>query len=112
MTTPKISDSIGYQLLRDEDIEAFNQRKAKEDFSDLSGCDFRGLDLRGLKADGLNLSDSYFRNSDLRGIDLRKTKLNGASIAGAKISGCYFPEQLSAEEIRLSLDQGTRMRYR
>jgi hypothetical protein len=30
----------------------------------------------------------------------------------AKISGCYFPKELDAEEIRLSITQGTRLRYR
>jgi hypothetical protein len=29
----------------------------------------------------------------------------------AKVSGVYFPEELSPEEIRLSLDTGTRLRY-
>ena len=38
--------------------------------------------------------------------------LEGASIAGTKISGTYFPKELSAEEINLSLQHGTRMRYR
>jgi hypothetical protein len=29
----------------------------------------------------------------------------------AKVSGVYFPAELSADEIRLSLDHGTRLRY-
>jgi hypothetical protein len=29
----------------------------------------------------------------------------------AKVSGVYFPTALSADEIRLSLDYGTRLRY-
>ena len=36
----------------------------------------------------------------------------GSSIAGAKISGCYFPSQLDPDEIIMSLNHGTRMRYR
>ncbi|NIV31835.1 MAG: hypothetical protein GWN58_20815, partial [Anaerolineae bacterium] len=51
-----------------------------------------------------------FRQADLRGLDLRQTRLEGASIHGAKVAGVYFPEDLSAEEIQLSLLQGTRMR--
>jgi uncharacterized protein YjbI with pentapeptide repeats len=64
-----------------------------------------------MNASGLDLSNSYFRNADLSGVDFRNTKLEGASLLGAKLSGTYFPEALSAAEIRLSLDTGTRMRY-
>ena len=38
--------------------------------------------------------------------------LLGASPAHAQISGAYFPTQLSADEILLSMQFGTRMRYR
>jgi uncharacterized protein YjbI with pentapeptide repeats len=64
-----------------------------------------------MNARGLDFSNSYFRNSDLSGIDFRDTNLEGASLLDAKLSGTYFPEQLSAAEIRLSLDTGTRLRY-
>ena len=37
--------------------------------------------------------------------------LTSASLADAKISGCYFPPELSAEEIRLSVTMGTRLRH-
>ena len=43
--------------------------------------------------------------------DFRKANLEGASINAAKISGAYFPPELSASEIELSLLHGTRMRY-
>ena len=65
-----------------------------------------------MDASGLDLSDAYFRGADLRGIDFRQTNLEGASMAEAKISGCYFPKELSAEEIRMSVELGTRLRYR
>ncbi|MCX5724301.1 MAG: pentapeptide repeat-containing protein [Nitrospirae bacterium] len=101
-----------YLLLREGCITEFNARKASGDTVDLCGCDLRGLDLRGLNAEGLDFSNSYFRQSDLRGVDFRKAKLEGASINAAKISGTYFPDELTASEIELSLLQGTRMRYR
>ena len=72
----------------------------------------RHADLRGLVAGGLDMQDCYLRQADLRGVDFRKTRLEGASINGAKISGTYFPHELAAEEITLSLLHGTRMRYR
>ena len=65
-----------------------------------------------MRAEGLDFSNSYFRNADLSGIDFRETNLEGASLLDAKLSGTYFPAELPAEEIRLSLDTGTRLRYR
>ena len=62
-------------------------------------------------ASGLDFGNSYVRNTDLSGIDFRNTNLQGASLLDAKLSGTYFPPELSPEEIRLSLDTGTRMRY-
>lgn len=108
---PVMKDDDMYRLLREGKIDEFNQRRLAGESCDLSGADFRSVDLRGLNADGLDLSNCYFRMSNLRGIDMSNTSLDGASIHGAQISGVLFPTQLSAEEIRLSLEQGTRMRY-
>jgi len=77
----------------------------------LASCDFRHLDLRGLDAEVIDFSNAYFRASDLRGIDFFKARLEGASINGARISGAFFPAELSADEIILSVEHGTRMRY-
>lgn len=110
-TKLKISNDPMYQLLRDGAIKEFNARKAAGQTCDLRNCDFRSLDLRGLDASGLDFSDSYFRQTDLRGVDFREANLEGASINNAQISGSYFPSQLSASEIMLSLAHGTRMRY-
>jgi uncharacterized protein YjbI with pentapeptide repeats len=112
MSKPIISDDPLYQLLRNEQIRDFNEQRHTLDTSRLKSGDYRGRDLRNMDAAGLDFSDSYFRNSDLRGIDFRETNLEGASLIDAKVSGTYFPEALSAEEIRLSLDTGTRLRYR
>lgn len=112
MSKPVISDDPLYQLLREETIDEFNEQRQHLDTSKLKSGDYRGRDLRTMQADGLDFGDAYFRNSDLRDIDFRNTNLEGASIIDAKVSGAYFPEQLSPEEIRLSLDKGTRLRYR
>ena len=64
-----------------------------------------------MNARGLDFSSAYFRNCDLSGIDFRETNLEGASLLDAKVSGVYFPDELSPEEIRLSLDHGARLRY-
>ena len=108
----RIPNDPMYLLLREVCIIEFNVKKASGEKVDLRGCDLRGLDLRGLNADGLDLSDCYFRQSDLRGVDFRNARLEGGSINTAKISGAYFPAELTASEIELSLLHGSRMRYR
>jgi len=112
MSTPKIVNDEMYQLLREEKIAEFNQRRAKGEAVHFAGLDFRGLDLRGIQADNIVFSNGYFRQTDLRGVDLSTCRMDGASICNAKISGTYFPAQLSAQEIMLSLSHGTRMRAR
>lgn len=108
---PIFSKDPLYQLLRVDNVKAFNIKREAGQDCDLRGVDLRGLDLRGLKADGLDLSGAYLRDADLRGIDFTRALLAGASLRGAKISGCLFPAALTAEEIRLSWDLGTRLRY-
>jgi uncharacterized protein YjbI with pentapeptide repeats len=50
------------------------------------------------------------RDADFRGCDLRHVDLEGASMHNAKISGTYFPDNLTPEEIQLSVQHGTRIR--
>ncbi|WP_296259527.1 MULTISPECIES: pentapeptide repeat-containing protein [unclassified Pseudomonas] len=112
MTQPKQLDSPLFTLLRADDVDAFNQQRPRTGPIDLSGGDFRGLDLRHLDAQDIDFTDAYFRSADLRGVDLRTALLEGASIAHAQISGAYFPVELSADEILMSVNFGTRLRYR
>lgn len=108
---PQILDNPFYQLLRDEKIEEYN-RTRPEGPLDLRNAHLRGCNLRGADLSHVDLSGAYFRNADLRGLDLSTTQLDGASLGSAHISGCLFPANISAEEIRLSHDHGTRMRAR
>jgi uncharacterized protein YjbI with pentapeptide repeats len=110
--TPEIRDDPLYRLLREGAVDEFNSRRAAGETCNLVGCDLRTIDLRKLDAKGLDLRDCYFRQADLRGVDFSEANLEGASINAAKISGAWFPRELSAEEITLSLTHGTRMRYR
>ncbi|NVJ50677.1 MAG: pentapeptide repeat-containing protein [Gammaproteobacteria bacterium] len=110
--TVKILDDPLYLLLRNEQVKTFNEKRASIDKIDFSNADFRGLDLRGLNAQGINFSGAYFRGADLRGIDFSQSNLRGASIASAHVSGCYFPAELNAQELELSIARGTRLRYR
>lgn len=100
-----------YQLLREGEIEKFNQQRAQGKEGDMTYCDMRGLDLRNMNAEGIDFSHSYFRQADLRGIDFSNSNMEGVSINGSKISGAWFPRELSAAEISLSVMHGTRMRY-
>lgn len=107
----QIKDPL-YEKLRSENMDAFNAAKAKQtELPSFAHGDFRGLDLRGMDARGMDLRHAYFRGADIRGIDFSQSEMEGASIAGAKISGCFFPHALHADEIVMSLNHGTRMRY-
>jgi uncharacterized protein YjbI with pentapeptide repeats len=112
MSQPKLLDTPLYALLHKDDIIGFNKERPKDGPIDMAGGDFRGLDLRELNADGVDFTDAYFRSADLRGIDFRNASLEGASLAHAQISGAYFPPELSADEILMSMNFGTRLRYR
>jgi uncharacterized protein YjbI with pentapeptide repeats len=112
MSRPTIKDDNLYDLLRRGEVEKFNAARSAGSSCDLCGSDLSGADLRDIDPRGLDLRDAYLRQADLRGLDLRETRLEGASIYGAKISGAYFPHELSADEITLSLLHRTRLRYR
>ena len=112
MSQPRQLDNPLYRLIRNEDIKGFNAQKAADGPIDLSSGDFRGLDLPTLDASRVLFTDASFRGADLRGLDLRNTCMRGASLAHAQISGAYFPEELSADEILMSMNFGTRLRYR
>ena len=112
MTTPEIKEDKLYKLLRHGSIDKFNTLRQQGEECDLRYADLRSVDLRQINAKGLDMSNCYLRQADLRGVDFSETRLEGVSISGAKISGALFPSELSAEEINLSLQHGTRMRYR
>ncbi|MFQ5514208.1 MAG: pentapeptide repeat-containing protein [Myxococcota bacterium] len=96
-------------LLLEGKIEEFNSRVAEEP-ADLANTDLRAVDLQGANLLHANLRGAYLRNADLRAVDLFHADLEGASIHHARIAGTRFPPNLRAEEIRLSVDLGTRLR--
>ena len=111
MSRPQLLDSALYALLHKDVIAGFNQERPQGPI-DMRGGDFRGLDLRQLNAQDVDFTDSYFRSADLRGLDLRTACIEGASLAHAQISGAYFPVEVTADEILMSVNFGTRLRYR
>jgi len=86
MSRPALLDSALYTLLHEDDITGFNQQRPPGH-----------IDMRG---------------GDFRGLDLRTACMEGASLAHAQISGVYFPVELTADEILMSVNFGTRLRYR
>lgn len=101
-----------YLLLTEGRAEEFNRRRKAGETFDLRSANLRGLDLRALDCASLDLSNAYLRQADLRGLDLSTAKLEGASFHAARISGVLFPGGLDAPEILMSVQLGTRVRYR
>lgn len=110
MPAPKFLQDPAFRLLRVGEVEAFHKNIEGRDIVDFSGTDLRGTDFRKVDLSRIVLRDAYLRDADLRGCDLRQVDLEGASLQNAKISGAYLPANLSAEEIRMSLRHGTRLR--
>lgn len=106
----EIEDPV-YQVLMDGNVEAFNRMLDQVDFVDLSHSNLVAVDLRGVRdIRKVYLTGARLRQADLRGLDLSEHDLDGATINGARISGTRFPGTISAEEIRLALEHGTRLR--
>ncbi len=98
------------QLIREGRYDEFNFRVEQDGPADLSFAYLRAQDLTQVNLKGANLSGAYLRGADLRGQNLSAANLAGASLAEAKVSGVLFQDNLSAQEVQMSLTQGTRMR--
>lgn len=99
------------ELIHEGRYPEFNKLAAKGSV-DLENADLRMADLRAADLRTANLRGAYLRNADLRGVDLSEAELEGASLNSARVSGCYFPRSVSADEVRLSVEHGTRIRCR
>jgi uncharacterized protein YjbI with pentapeptide repeats len=98
------------KILFEENAEEFNSLVKAGKAPDLSNQNMSDLDLRQFNLTNANLTGTYLRGANLGGLDLSGANLDGASIKNAQISGCFFPRGLSASEIQLSQEFGTRMR--
>lgn len=96
-------------LLRDGFIDEF-QKASKDKGVDLTNANLRNADLRHADLRSADLSGAYLHSADLHGVDLSQANLEGASLHRARISGAYFPVDVRAEELRMSVDLGTRVR--
>ncbi|MGL4208418.1 MAG: pentapeptide repeat-containing protein [Candidatus Adiutrix sp.] len=98
--------------LYEENRENFNKQVSEGFIPDFSNQNLSDLDLTGFNLKNANLKGAYLRGANLGGLDLSEAMLFGASLKQAKVSGCLFPQAISADEIRLSVDLGTRLRIR
>jgi uncharacterized protein YjbI with pentapeptide repeats len=97
-------------LLRDGKVEEFNHATRQDESVDLTGANLRGADLRQANLRKADLRNAYCHTTDFRGVDLSQANLEGASLHRARISGAYFPPNVSAEELKMSIELGTRIR--
>jgi uncharacterized protein YjbI with pentapeptide repeats len=110
MAEPKYLEDAAYRCLRINDIDGYEMAIINRSVVDFSDADLRSVDLRKADLEKVVLRGAYLREADLRGCDLRHMDLEGASFHNAKIAGAYFPDNVSAAEIELSLAHGTRIR--
>ena len=97
--------------LFEENRDKFNEAVAKGLVPDFRGKNLSDMDLTGFDLHNANLSGAYMRGVILGGVDLSKANLHGASLRGARVSGCLFPPEISAPEILMSVEKGTRIRH-
>ncbi len=107
---PRLLDDEAFRCLRSGDLDGFGEHIADRQEVDFSNCELKGTDFRRADLSKVILRGSHLREADLRGVDLRHMDLEGCSLIHAKISGTYFPANLSAAEIRMSVECGTRLR--
>jgi uncharacterized protein YjbI with pentapeptide repeats len=110
MTRPKFIDDDVFRCLRAGELDRFHHLIERRDVVDFSDADLRGTDVRKADIAKVVLRGAYLKDADLRGLDLRKHDLEGCSLHNAKIGGAYFPSNVSAAEIEMSVRHGTRLR--
>lgn len=110
MTMPRFLDDPAFKALRVGELDQYHQAARQRERVDFSNTDLRGTDFRKVDLSNLIVRNAYLRDADFRGCDMRHMDLDGVSIHNAKISGAFFPKNVSAAEIRMSLRHGTRIR--
>jgi uncharacterized protein YjbI with pentapeptide repeats len=110
MPAPQYLTDPAYRCLRVCDMEGYHMAIINRSSVDLTGADLRGVDFRNADLGTVILREAYLRDADLRGCDLRHMDLEGVSFHGSKIAGAYFPSNIPAAELQMSVVQGTRVR--
>ena len=111
MSQPRQLDNPLYSLIRNEQIAAFNAKSPKTRVCRPERRGFSRIDLRALDAQGINFSNAYFRGTDLRGLDLRSATTRRCQPGACADFRGLLPAELTADEILMSVNFGTRLRY-
>lgn len=110
MASPRFLEEEAFKCIRAGDVNGYCRAVEGRKIVDFSGADLRATDFRKIDTSKIVLRDAYLRDADFRGCDLRQTDLEGASLHNAHIAGTYFPVNISASELQLSIEHGTRLR--
>jgi uncharacterized protein YjbI with pentapeptide repeats len=109
MPRPEFLEDEAFRSLRAGDLTTYHQQIEERDVVDFGDADLRAVDLRKADISKVILRGAYLRDADLRGVDLRGKDLEGCTLLRARVSGTFFPTELSAQELRNSVDLGTRI---
>ena len=112
MGKARFIDDEAFRCLRSGDAATFHRLVERRSVVDFTDADLRGTDFRNVDLSKVILRGAYLKDADLRSLDLRKVDLEGTSIHNARIGGTYFPHNIPAAEIEMSVRYGTRMRVR
>jgi uncharacterized protein YjbI with pentapeptide repeats len=110
MTIAEIKRTPKPTIMFEENATEYNKLVLEGKAPNLTCQNLSDLDLRAFNLATADLRGCYMRGANLCGLDLSEANLDGASIKNAQISGCLFPKNISACEIQLSLQYGTRLR--
>lgn len=110
MAEPKYLEDPAYRCLRVEDIDGYEMAIINRPEVDFTDANLRSVDLRKADLEKVILKGAYLRDADLRGCDLRHMDLEGTSFHNAKVAGAYFPYNVHALELEMSIVHGTRIR--
>ncbi|PIE90675.1 MAG: hypothetical protein CR997_04485 [Acidobacteria bacterium] len=78
---------------------------------DLSHANLRGGNFMFAVFDGTNLKGADFKGSNFLGADLSKANLRDVSLYSCNLYKAKLPKELPPQEILLSVQEGTRLRY-
>jgi uncharacterized protein YjbI with pentapeptide repeats len=78
---------------------------------DLSGANLRGGNFMYALFEGTNLEGADLKGANLSGANLRTANMRYATVYRCNVYKTALPLEIPAEEITLSIQEGTRLRY-
>jgi len=103
------ADLTGARMER-ADLQGVNLDGARLGRACLAGADLRGASLRFANLEGADLEGANLSKANLYSTYLKGARMAGANLHGADVESAVFPDDVRAEELRMSLELGTRLR--